>query len=290
MQQRQDAVEGPGEHRARFGLGGLVGAVQDRLGELQIPVAECVPDEMIGRVRRIVEAVLLDGFGDGGGRALRFAGDPAVDGLLRAGRVEILRRQAAVHLAEARRVPELGREIAIALDAGGRQLDVAPLRRHRREGEAQRVGAILVDQVEGVHDVPLRLRHLLARLVADQRVDVDRVERHLLHEVQPHHHHPRDPEEDDVEAGDEHRGRVIALQLGRLVRPAERRERPERGGEPGVEHVFVADDLDQPSIVDPVLMLPFRRAHDFALIPRSPETRVKIFWLLNCLFSVEANE
>ena len=35
-------------------------------------------------------------------------------------------------------------------------------------------------------------------------MDVDVVERHLVHEVQPDHHHPRDPEEDDVEAGDEH--------------------------------------------------------------------------------------
>ena len=79
-----------------------------------------------------------------------------------------------------------------------------------------------------------------AALVAHQRVDVDGRERHLLHEVQPHHHHARDPEEDDVEAGDEHVGRVIALQLRRLVGPAERRERPQRRGEPGVEHVLVA--------------------------------------------------
>jgi hypothetical protein len=29
------------------------------------------------------------------------------------------------------------------------------------------------------------------------------VERHLIvHEMQAHHHHPGDPEEDDVEAGD----------------------------------------------------------------------------------------
>ena len=61
-----------------------------------------------------------------------------------------------------------------------------------------------------------------------------------LHEVQAHHHHARDPEEDDVEAGDERAGWIKACELGRLVRPAERRERPQRRGEPGVEHVFVA--------------------------------------------------
>ena len=37
-------------------------------------------------------------------------------------------------------------------------------------------------------------------------------------------------------------GRVVALHFRRLVRPAERRERPQRRGEPGVEHVLVAGD------------------------------------------------
>ena len=62
----------------------------------------------------------------------------------------------------------------------------------------------------------------------------------VLGEMQAHHHHPGDPEEDDVEAGDQRRGRVVAGKLRRLFRPAQRRERPQRRGEPGVEHVLVA--------------------------------------------------
>ena len=154
---------------------------------------------------------------------------PAIQRLtvsLRRGRIEALDRHAAVHLGEARGVPQLGREIAIALDARGRELDVAPLRGHGGEREAERVGAVAVDQLERIDDVALRLRHLLALLVADQRVDVDLAERHLVHEVEAHHHHAGDPEEDDVEAGDEHVGRVVARELRRLVRPAEGRERP----------------------------------------------------------------
>ena len=151
---------------------------------------------------------------------------------------------AGVDLGEARGVPQLGREVAVALDARGTELDVAPLRRHRRKREAQRIGAISVDQLERVDDVAFRLRHLLALLVADQRMDVDVAERHFFHDVQAHHHHAGDPEEDDVEAGDENVGRVVALHLGRLVGPAEGGERPERGGEPGVEHVLVAGERD----------------------------------------------
>ena len=64
-----------------------------------------------------------------------------------------------------------------------------------------------------------------------------------------HHHHAGDPEKDDVEAGDEHRGRVITLQLRRFVRPAHGRERPQRGREPRVEHVLVTLQLDILAIV-----------------------------------------
>ena len=63
--------------------------------------------------------------------------------------------------------------------------------------------------------------------------------------LQAHHHHPRDPEEDDVEAGDQHVGRVVALELRRRFGPAQGRERPERRGEPGVEHVAIARERDR---------------------------------------------
>src|SRR6266481_2041371 len=106
--------------------------------------------------------------------------DPTVYIFLRGSRVEVFDRRAIVHLGEAAGVPELGREIAVALDALGRQLDVAALCRHRGEREAQRVGAEVVDQMQRIDDVALRLRHLGALLVADERMDVDGRERYLL--------------------------------------------------------------------------------------------------------------
>ena len=42
------------------------------------------------------------------------------------------------------------------------------------------------------------------------------------------HHHPRDPEEDDLARRGQEVGRVEGAQLGRVVGPAERGERPER--------------------------------------------------------------
>ena len=54
---------------------------------------------------------------------------------------------------------------------------------------------------------------------------------------EPRHHHAGHPERDDVAARHQHAGRVVVRQLRRLLGPAQRRMRPERGAEPGVEHV-----------------------------------------------------
>ena len=62
-------------------------------------------------------------------------------------------------------------------------------------------------------------------------------------QVDPEHDHPGDPEEQDVVAGLHDRRRVEAAEVGRVVRPAERRERPQPGAEPGVEDVGVLGEL-----------------------------------------------
>nr|GFC39244.1 hypothetical protein [Tanacetum cinerariifolium] len=53
------------------------------------------------------------------------------------------------------------------------------------------------------------------------------------------HDHPGNPEENDVEAGDQHVGRVEGLQEIGLLRPAQSGEGPQARTEPGVEYVVV---------------------------------------------------
>src|SRR3546814_7575199 len=79
--------------------------------------------------------------------------------------------------------------------------------------EAHRIGAVSVDQLQRIDRIALGLGHLLALGVADQPMAVDRLERRLPHEMNALHHHPRDPEEDDVEPGDEDGCGVIACQF-----------------------------------------------------------------------------
>ncbi len=240
MQQLQDFIERPGRRSARFGFRGAIRPGQDRLDEFQIPVAIHIPDKTIERTGCIVELIGFDRRRDLPAGFRRLVRDPAIERLFGVMRIEFRTAHAAVHFGKARCVPELGAEIAIAFDPLRRQLDVATLRRHGGKREAQGIGAELIDQLERIDDVAFRLRHLGAGGVAHQRVDVDVVERRLFLEMQSHHHHARNPEEDDVEAGDQRRGRIEALQFRRLVRPAQRRERPQRRREPGVEHVVVA--------------------------------------------------
>ena len=82
------------------------------------------------------------------------------------------------------------------------------------------------------------------------------MERHLaLHELDPRHHHPGDPEKDDVVAGDQHIRLVVFFKLRRLLRPAEGGIGPEGGGEPGVEDVGVAGEDHEVTLTFEVIKL-----------------------------------
>jgi hypothetical protein len=87
------------------------------------------------------------------------------------------------------------------------------------------------------------LRHAPAVGREDHRVDVDVLERNVAGELEPHHDHARDPEVEDLARGREEVGRIEGAQLGRVVGPAEHRERPELRAEPGVEHVDLLPEL-----------------------------------------------
>ena len=159
-----------------------------------------------------------------------------------------------VHQREARGIPQLVAEVAVTLATVQVEVQRAVERCERGEREAHGIraerrdalrellararGDLLrlprihhvagglgherfhvhaVDEVDGIDHVPLRLRHLVAFLVADDGIDVDVAERHVAGEVGRRHDHARDPEEDDVEAGDEDRRGQEGGELLRLV-------------------------------------------------------------------------
>src|SRR5690606_20933671 len=100
-QLRQNPAGGPARLLEPFGLVRL----EERLGQLEVPVAELVPGELIERARRVVEAILLDAGAGARRRPGELADRPAIDDLAGRFRVERRIQIAAVQLAKARRVP-----------------------------------------------------------------------------------------------------------------------------------------------------------------------------------------
>ena len=231
---------------------GVVVRVEARLDQLEVPVAEVAVDEVVEAERRAVELEVLERRLRRRLGALQAREDPRVLDRDRA-RLGQLGRDAQQQ--QPRRVPELVGELAALGDLVLVEADV--LRRgHREQAEAHRVGAVggelaalledrraraAVDQAQRVDAGAERLRHPPPVGRLDERVDVDVGERDVVRELEAEHDHPRDPEEDDVAARGEHVGRVERAQLRRVLGPAERRERPQARGEPGVEDVGVLD-------------------------------------------------
>src|SRR5258707_3128564 len=60
MEQLQHLVEDPRGHRPRLGLGSIVVTHEDRLHQLEVPVAELSPGELVDGVGRLVELVGLE--------------------------------------------------------------------------------------------------------------------------------------------------------------------------------------------------------------------------------------
>ena len=83
MHDAQDQAEDMRGRRARLRLRGVAALREHRLDQLQIPVAEGRPDEVVERIGALVEAVLLDRLRDRADGRGRLGQDPAVDRFLR---------------------------------------------------------------------------------------------------------------------------------------------------------------------------------------------------------------
>ena len=144
---------------------------------------------------------------------------------------------------ESRGVPDLIGKRAVAQDAFLGQNNVSPGRGHARQREAHRVGPEFLIHLDGIDAGSFRLRHLLALGVAHNRMHPDLPEGNLAGKLDPHHDHARNPEKKYVVRRNEQARRIVFPEIGSVVRPAHRRERPQRGTEPGLEHIRVLRQL-----------------------------------------------
>ena len=232
------------QHIAQHLLYVLVAGLQTGLCNFDIPVAEVLPDEVVQLGSCQTQLVLVDVAGNVGYQRIELADDPLIlDGKVARQLDCLVLVDGQVHLDKAGCVPDLVAEVAGRLYALIRETHVVSGAVAGCEGEAQRVRAVLVDDLERVDAVAERLGHLAALRVAHQTVDINRLERGLAHVLHTGEDHASNPEEDNIIAGNERRGRVEIVKLLGLVRPAERGERPQSGREPGIQYVLLLMDM-----------------------------------------------
>ena len=241
VKQLQQALQHIQQHRAGRGLAFAVLARQAGLGQLDVPVAEFTP-------RKVVNA--------GGGQAevaLLVVGCHVTHRILEAGQNPLVRQFQLrgvdflpcvdVHQHEAGGVPHLVGEIAGCFHLVAGIAGIVTGAHAHQQGEAQRVRAILVNDLQRIHTVAQGLGHLPAQLVAHQAVDQHRPEGSFAHLLHAAGNHAADPEGDDVIARHQHIGGIEVLQILGVVRPAQGGEGPQSRGEPGIQHVLVLVDV-----------------------------------------------
>ena len=226
------------EHKDQVALSlQTVLALQAGLGDLDVPVADLVPEELLHAAGHIAKGVALNALGDhlhGLGQAAEHpgVGRRLHDGL--AGRVAL-----HVHEQEAAGVPDLGHKrlgllgaravdelLSLLVDVRV-ELDVLVVGAQREQVVTHGVGTVHANEVHGVNAVALGLGHAAAVLCQDRRVDDDVLKRNLVQEIQRAHDHAGDPQRDDVARGDERRRGVMALEQLRLLWPALRGKGPQ---------------------------------------------------------------
>ena len=139
---------------------------QTGLGEFQEPVAVGVPGKAVDGSGVLIEAVHFQRRRRFGHHLVGRVQQPAAQGGSCGGRVERRVWGDAIQLAKSRGVPQLGDEAAVGLDPARTKLYVPPRPGQRADREAQRVGAVTLDEVERVQHVALGLAHLLAAFIA----------------------------------------------------------------------------------------------------------------------------
>ena len=212
---------------------GIFAWVEPALAQLQIPVADVVPGELVqalGRFTQAVIAVTISGFPVHPGQTRQ---NPAIRQLQGSG-VGFAQLgwsfATQVHQGEAGGVPQLVGEVAGSLHRGGGVLlavvieaDVLTRTRHfAHQSEAKGIGAVSLNQQERIDAITGALTHLAVLFIPHQAVDVDILEGHFTGEGAGHHRHPGHPEKDDVEARHQGAGGVPTVQIrGIGIRPAQ---------------------------------------------------------------------
>ena len=210
---------------------------------LQVQAAEVVPEELVGRLERLRNAVGAEIVGDLAQSDAECLAEPCDRQAVVLVLCGLAVRRPAVHQAVG--VPYLVAEVASLLAERLVEHHVVACRRGDEHRHAHTVGAVFGDQVERVGRVAQLLGHLAADLVADDAREIDVAEGFFAAVFVTRHDHARHPEEDDVGARHQVVGGVVVadLPVAGVADAVEDRNRPQPRREPRVQHVVVLSEV-----------------------------------------------
>ncbi len=118
----------------------------------------------------------------------------------------------------------------------------------RNEHEPQGVCTVVFDNLQRVDAIAEGLGELPALVVTNQPMNQHVMEGDFAHLFHAGEYHADYPEEYDIIACYQRAGRVEMLEFFRILRPAQRGERPQAGAEPGIQRVFVLFDIGRAAL------------------------------------------
>src|SRR3989344_2787038 len=148
-------------------------------------------------------------------------------------------RGGPVLLHEPRGLPFLRRDGPIATHPLFIKFHIISRRSADKEGHTQRVGSVLLDEHQRINAVAEGFTELSTLFIAYNAMEKYGAEGDVAEVISRHKDHAGDPEKEYFVSRGDNRSRMVGFEVNRALRPAERRECPETGREPGIQGVRV---------------------------------------------------
>lgn len=137
------------------------------------------------------------------------------------------------------RVKEIGEEIEVEGDEGRIEIKVKKMRWNDGKSEEKGIWEILVNKLERVDEVEIRIRNFREMIVEEEWMKIESMERDLINEMKENNNNEGKKEEKDIEKSKKKNGWVIGWKLRCIVRKEKSGERKEGRREKSIEKVSI---------------------------------------------------
>ena len=198
MKQTQGSIKN--EHQISLHNSALFPAsVQAGLRELNIPVAEFIPEERVQFSSNISELKAVVCGVKGTNQTGQTREHPAIRFRLR---LRLARNETVqVHIHKTGSIANLVGKVTAANQLILVELQILGTGNLHKQTEAHAVGTVILHQLQGIHAIAATLRHRLAIGSHNRGMDDDVLERDLIGKVERRHYHACNPQAHNIASG-----------------------------------------------------------------------------------------